>query len=136
MPFKLPISIVWFKRDLRLQDHAALAAALSQKWPVLLLYVFEPILYEESHCSERHWTFIKQSLQDLNLQLEKYQTTVMTVTGAFLDIIARIAQLADIKALYSHQETGLSVTYQRDLAVKAYCEQVQIPWQEYHQQGV
>ncbi|MGC6422334.1 MAG: FAD-binding domain-containing protein [Flavobacteriaceae bacterium] len=136
MPFKPPISIVWFKRDLRLQDHAALAAALSQKWPVLLLYVFEPILYEESHCSERHWTFIKQSLQDLNLQLEKYQTTVMTVTGAFLDIIARIAQLADIKALYSHQETGLSVTYQRDLAVKAYCEQVQIPWQEYHQQGV
>ena len=44
MPFRPPISIVWLKRDLRLEDHAALNAALSEKWPVLLVYVFESIL--------------------------------------------------------------------------------------------
>jgi Deoxyribodipyrimidine photolyase len=48
MPFKTPVSIVWLKRDLRLQDHAALNAAMEAKWPVLLLYVFEPILLEET----------------------------------------------------------------------------------------
>ena len=136
MPFKPPISLVWLKRDLRLQDHAALVTALTQKWPVLLLYVFEPALLEEPHFSDRHWTFIKQSLQDINTQLEKYQTAVMAVQGDFLEVLDGIEKQAEIKAIYSHQETGLKVTYQRDLAVQTYCEQEQIPWKEYHQHGV
>lgn len=136
MPFKPPVSIVWLKRDLRLQDHAALAAALNEKWPVLLLYVLEPELVNEPHCSERHWTFIKQSLADINHQLAPFQTEVLSVSGGFLDVLQLLQQQITIKGLYSHQETGLLVTYQRDLAVGDFCQKQGIEWKEFLQQGV
>ena len=136
MPFKPPVSIVWLKRDLRLQDHAALNAALQAKWPVLLLYVFEPILLEETHCSERHWTFVKQSLSDLNQQLQPFQTCVLSCQGDFLTVLASLQSHFEVKGLYSHQETGLLVTYQRDLKLRSYCRKQRLPWKEYLQQGV
>ncbi len=56
------VSVVWFKRDLRLQDHAPLKAAIEAGNPILLLYIFEPVLYEQSQYSQRHWRFVWQSL--------------------------------------------------------------------------
>ena len=38
--------VVWFKRDLHLADHAALAAAARQG-PVLCLYIVEPSLWAQ-----------------------------------------------------------------------------------------
>lgn len=35
------INVVWFKRDLRLQDNEAIYNALLAKKPILFLYVFE-----------------------------------------------------------------------------------------------
>ena len=136
MPFRPPISIVWLKRDLRLEDHAALNAALSEKWPVLLVYVFESILLNEPHTSERHWTFIKQSIQDLNTHLKDFSTEVFTCTGDFIEILNQLHQTFDLKGLYSHQETGLLKTYKRDLEVANFCKESNLKWKEYLQQGV
>ncbi len=136
MTFKPPVSIVWLKRDLRLQDHDALNAALETQWPVLLLYVFEPILLEEPHCSNRHWDFIKQSIVDLNRQLISYKTAVVSYQGNFLEILDGLQENVEIKGLYSHQETGLRVTYERDTQVAWYCKKKGFPWKEYQQQGV
>ncbi len=60
------VNIVWFKRDLRLADHAPLAAACDRGLPLLLLYLFEPDLLDDPHYSERHWRFVTESLQDLD----------------------------------------------------------------------
>lgn len=40
------IELVWFKRDLRVHDHAALAAAVASGRPVLPLYIIEPELWQ------------------------------------------------------------------------------------------
>ena len=48
------IAVVWLKRDLRLEDHEALTAALENNKLVLLLYVAEDFLLEDPHFSERH----------------------------------------------------------------------------------
>ena len=46
--------VVWFKRDLRLHDHAALthAAALG---PVLCLYIVEPGLWAQHDAALQHF---------------------------------------------------------------------------------
>ena len=59
------MKIVWFKRDLRLLDNEALHTALSSTGKVLLLYIFEPSLMKDYHYSQRHFNFIKQSLETL-----------------------------------------------------------------------
>jgi deoxyribodipyrimidine photo-lyase len=42
MSVKRPYSLVWFRRDLRLQDNPALQAALRSGQPVLALYIHDP----------------------------------------------------------------------------------------------
>ena len=63
------VNVVWFKRDLRLRDHAALTEACQQSLPILPVYCMEPGLLDDVHYSLRHWRFIWQSIADLNEQL-------------------------------------------------------------------
>ena len=51
------VQVVWFKRDLRIHDHAALTAAVDTGAPVLPLYVVEPSLIAHPHTSPRHVEF-------------------------------------------------------------------------------
>ena len=44
LSMKISVSIVWFKRDLRVHDHAALSAAKSDGSPILPLLSLNPII--------------------------------------------------------------------------------------------
>ena len=46
--------IVWFKRDLRIEDHEALAAC-AKAVSVLPLYILEPELWHQLDMSHRHY---------------------------------------------------------------------------------
>ena len=59
------INVVWLKRDLRLQDNEAIFKALKSKKRTIILYVFEHIILNDKHYSERHFNFIKESLKDI-----------------------------------------------------------------------
>lgn len=130
------ISVVWFKRDLRLRDHAPLQAAIAVKRPTLLLYIFEPSLYEAPQYSNRHWRFVWQSLCDLNAQLKPYGGKVHVTEGDPLHVFKRIEAVQTIEAIYSHEETGLAITYARDKKISAWCKMHGKPWIEYQTNGV
>ncbi len=57
----MALNVVWFKRDLRLSDHAPLSAAMASEGPLLLIYIIEPALLKDPHYRRRHWHFIAQS---------------------------------------------------------------------------
>ena len=59
------IDIVWFKRDLRVQDHAPLEAASQTGNSVLPLYVVEDDYWAQPFASERHWLFLEACLTEL-----------------------------------------------------------------------
>ena len=133
---RLPLAVVWLKRDLRLRDHAALTSALNHHKYTLLLYIAEPSLRHEAHSSDRHFDFIKQSLADLNKQLMKHNSSVLAVEGEVIEIFDQLTQLFTIEGVYTHMETGIGLTYQRDSAFKQWSTAAQIPWREYRQLGV
>ena len=58
-------SILWFKRDLRLSDHPALALAGAAGGRVLPLYVVEPEYWAQPDTSARQWDFTAECLDDL-----------------------------------------------------------------------
>lgn len=132
----LPIGIVWFKRDLRLQDHEALNCAVKNHKYVLLIYIAEKSLTEELHFSDRHLDFIKQSIVDLNKQLEPYHTHVLVPKGEVIEVFDQLNLYFHIEALYSHYETGIGLTFKRDKEVKKWSDKKGILWNEYRQQGV
>src|SRR5210317_285504 len=101
-----PINIVWFKRDLRLTDHRPLKEAIDSGLPLLLIYIFEPELMDDSHYSERHWTFVYQSLNDLNHQLAAFNSEIVTFKGEPSDVLSALLSTISVHSIFSHQEIG------------------------------
>lgn len=64
-----PIQVVWFKRDLRIHDHAPLANAAAVD-PTLPLFAIEPGHWQASDSALRHWQFAADALVDLSHALE------------------------------------------------------------------
>lgn len=123
--------VIWFKRDLRLRDHAPLRAVENNDVPVLLVYICEPSLEQDPHYSGRHWRFIHQSIQDLNQQLADFNTQILSINGEVIDVLAHLQSCYTVRNLYSYQEIGLNITFARDRAVKQQCKKLGIRWQEF-----
>jgi deoxyribodipyrimidine photo-lyase len=130
------IHVVWFKRDLRLQDNEAIKNALASNKRVLFLYVFENSLIDDPHYDERHWNFIKQSILDLNADLKKYNTQVLCVQTEVVNAFNQIFNSYKVDTVFSHQETGLLITYNRDKEFTRYCRNNSVKWEENNNNGV
>lgn len=85
---------------------------------------------------ERHWRFVRQAVDDLNQQLASYGHQLYLLHGEVLSTFVELARRYRINRLISHQETGLQVTYQRDIAVAEWACQEQITWEEHRPYGV
>ncbi len=135
---KTAINIVWFKRDLRLQDNEALSAAQEENLPIVLLYCFEPSIMKYDDSDPRHWRFVFESIQDLQHQLR--QLGVDAIIHIFHQeasfVFDQLAQLFTIKSVFSHQETGNQLTFQRDITVGGFFRNEQIIWHESQTNGV
>lgn len=127
----MDINIFWFKRDLRLQDNEALAMALNSSEPLLLLYVFESDLLFSSHYSERHRNFIKESISDINKNLIPFHTKVLSVRGTIPEVFERFDRSEiSVKKVFSSQETGIEISFKRDIRFKKWCQKKNIQWIE------
>lgn len=133
---KQPINIFWFKRDLRLLDNEPLNNAVSQKEKLLLIYCFEPSLKKNKHYTSRHWNFIKESINDLNIYLKNIDTHIHTYNKEFTDVLKEIQDKFLVKKIFSHKETGLNITFERDILLKEYCQENSIQWEEEINNGV
>ena len=130
------INVFWFKRDLRLYDNDALKAVLSKKLPILLIYIYEPSLFANSHYSERHWRFIYQSIADLNIELKKYNAEVVSVFSEVIPFFEKLIKDFKINAIYSTEETGIQLTYQRDIQFDSFTKKSNIEWKQFRNGGV
>ena len=128
-------SVVWFKRDLRIADHAALHAA-AQRGRVLCLYVIEPSCWAHPDAAHQHYQFLLESLRDLDADLRRFGGQLNVVVGEFVDVLARLFIANPFKAVFAHEETGNDVTYQRDLAVGRWCKAQGVEFNEFRQFGV
>ncbi|MEZ0486956.1 cryptochrome/deoxyribodipyrimidine photo-lyase family protein [Fibrella aquatica] len=161
------ITVLWFKRDLRLRDHAPLQAAINTGKPVLLLYCFEPSVQADPNYDPRHWRFVTECLADLNRQLPKLAISapkqqrthewlpfefddeaaadnipesgppkIWIFQREVVDVLAALQKEFTIDTLFSYEETGLKITYDRDKAVTQLCREQGIQWNEYQCNGV
>jgi deoxyribodipyrimidine photo-lyase len=123
-------SVVWFKRDLRLHDHAALAAA-TERGPVLCLHVVEPSLWRHPDASAQHLGFALESAEVLNHALHKRGGLLHVRVGELPEVLTELHTLAPFEALFSHEETGNDPSFQRDKAVATWCREHGVAWQEW-----
>ncbi|MFQ3326977.1 MAG: deoxyribodipyrimidine photo-lyase, partial [Salibacteraceae bacterium] len=101
------INIVWIKRDLRLSDHAAIAAAEGTNLPYLLLYIFDSKLIKHQEVSLRHLQFCWHSIQVMNTSLTPLNRQVETCYGNSLEVFEFIQERYEIQHVFSYRESGV-----------------------------
>lgn len=131
----MTIEVVWFKRDLRVTDHAPLAEAAA-RGRVVPLYVIEPELWMQPDVSSRHWQFIHTSLVNLADSLARRGSPLILRQGEIIEVLSRLRGELGRFTLCSHEETGNAWTYARDLRVAAWCREQGIEWRESPAHGV
>ena len=126
---------VWFKKDLRVNDHAPLLSA-SLEGNVIPLYIIEPEIINSDQFSSLHWNFIYQSLLELNKKLTNLGQPLIIRRGEAVETLHAINKEIPLNCMYSHEETGNAITYDRDKRVREWTREQNISWKEFTQTGV
>jgi len=75
-----PISVFWFRRDLRLKDNAGLYHALKSGLPVLPIFIFDThILNNLSSAKDRRVQFIHETIVSLKQELNKLGSDLLVL---------------------------------------------------------
>lgn len=88
-----PVTLVWFRRDLRLHDHATLATALAEREAILPIFVFDTdILARFTNPADRRLTFIMEALVGMHDQLRKWGGGMLVLHGDAREALPRMAE--------------------------------------------
>ena len=128
-------SLLWFKRDLRIRDHAPLAAVQTLD-SALALFVIEPEWLASPECDPQHVAFTLDCLAELRSSLASLGLPLRVLVGDATSAMTALHAQFPFTNLLSHEETGSGWTYTRDLAVAAWCKERGVVWHEWSQTGV
>jgi deoxyribodipyrimidine photo-lyase len=132
--------LIWYKRDLRIHDHPALALgaqiAADMGGAVLPLYIAQPDIWALPDASARQWAAVADALADLRSDLGALGAPLICRVGGAVEVLARLCKRARISHIVSHIEVGCLETYAVDRAVAAWARSEGIIWQELPQSGV
>lgn len=127
--------LLWFKRDLRVNDHPALARAAGMG-AVLPLYIVEPEYWALPDTSARQWDMTAEALAGLRGDLSALGAPLVVRVGDVVTVLERLCRQHAITRVFSHEETGNLWTFARDRRVGAWARASGIDWQELPQSGV
>ncbi len=130
-----PLQLVWFKRDLRIHDHAPLSNAAAVGL-VLPLYIVEPQLWEQEDRSLRQWNFVADSLNELRAALARIGQTLIVRKGDAIKVLMQLFKTHPFHTLLSHEETGTHWTRERDNHVVKWCQAMGVVWRQTPSNGV
>jgi len=128
-------ALVWFKRDLRVRDHAPLAEAMHFD-RALGLVVIEPQWLQSPECDPRHVGFLLDCVAELRRDLAARGLPLLVRTGAMPQVLPSLRREFAFTHLLSHEETGPGWSYARDRAVADWCRSQGVRWTEWPQTGV
>ena len=129
------VAVVWFKRDLRLHDHAALAAAASEG-RVLPLFIQEPDLLQGDEIDAATIEFAVACAAELDRRMRSLGGRLIVRQGEAVEVLDRLFAARPFASLHAHEETGGERTYARDRAVARWCRTNGVRFVERPQHGV
>lgn len=126
------VSLVVFRRDLRLSDNTALNKALEQSEYVIPCFIFDPrqVTEKNDYFSANAVQFMIESLQSLDKELHKHKGRLYIFKGEPDDIIAQLKKKIDFDALFINKDyTPFSVA--RDKKIERICSEHDIVYNSF-----
>jgi len=121
---------------MRVTDNVALLKSVAQSRGVAAMFVIEPGLLRTAETSAMHLHSWWDALTALQQALRDRGGELYFPEGEVVEVLDTIHGKSPLCALFSHEETGSSITYQRDIAVAAWCGRQNVVWREFPQNGV
>jgi deoxyribodipyrimidine photo-lyase len=97
-------NLVWFRRDLRAFDHAALHHALRAGGPVTCVFVLDTDILDALPRDDRRVHFIHASLLELDAELRRLGGHLRVVRGRAVDEIPRLAAQLGVDAVFANRD--------------------------------
>lgn len=133
---KEKVNIVWFKRDLRLSDHLPLKSAIVSGLPLVLLCLAEPEAEERGELDSRHRRFVAESVAEMNEKLARFGSRVELLAGRADDVFEALFEAFDVREVFSHRETGIAWTFDRDRRLARFFREHGAVWREFDFSGI
>ncbi|CAN6205229.1 unnamed protein product [Urochloa humidicola] len=101
-------AVVWFKHDLRIDDHPGLAAAVAEpRRPVVPLYVFDRRILEGY--SDKMLELLLFALKDLKMALKSQDSDLLVGLGNAEDIVLKLVKEVQAGLIFTEEEVEYRV---------------------------
>jgi deoxyribodipyrimidine photo-lyase len=128
---KPTINIIWFRRDLRLVDNAALYYALKESSNVLPIFIFDRnILDELEDRTDKRLQFIHNTLQEMQQQFVELNSSLEIFYSTPIETFKQLVEKYNIETVYTNHDFELYAT-QRDSLIKDFLHQHSINFKTY-----
>ncbi|HEY8856890.1 MAG TPA: deoxyribodipyrimidine photo-lyase [Rugosibacter sp.] len=114
----MPSALVWFRRDLRTHDHAALFHALKAHDQVYCVFVFDSTILASLPRSDRRVEFILRAVEEVADDLRRMGGALIILQGDPSDEIPQLAARLGVQAVYANRDYEPAAR-QHDTAVEA-----------------
>ena len=99
------VSVIWFRRDLRLHDNTALSHALQSGFPVVPVFIFDRTILDQLESPrDRRVEFIHQALQDMQRQLTEIGSSLEVYEGTPLEVWKKLSKKYTLAAVYLNHD--------------------------------
>ena len=133
---RLPAALVWFRRDLRDYDHAALSHALQAHQRVFCCFVFDTAILDAlADRDDRRVSFIHASLAELDASLRARGGGLIVCHGRAEDEIPRLASALKVVAVFANHDYE-PAAIRRDAQVEAALREQGIAWRSFKDQVI
>ncbi len=127
-------ALVWFRRDLRDYDHAALYYALKHHTQVYCAFVFDTAILDAlEDKADRRLEFIWESLRALKAAMQQRGGDILVRHGRAGEVIPLLAHELNVCAVYSNRDYE-PIAIARDQAVQERLAQQNIRFHQYKDQ--
>lgn len=100
-----PLTIFWFRRDLRLFDNAGFFNALQQSSAVMPIFIFDTnILSKLPNPNDARVTFIYECLQSIQQMCIKHMSSLHVYYGNPIEIFKKICSQHTVSAVYTNRD--------------------------------
>lgn len=131
-----PITVFWFRRDLRLHDNHGLFEALKNSNEVLPVFIFDKtILNKLSVKKDKRVSFIHQTIKKINDELLKVGSSLMVLNDEPINAFKTISESFTIKDVFANHDYE-PYAIDRDLKIKEWLKAKNISFHTFKDQVI
>lgn len=130
-----PITVFWFRRDLRLFDNNALFQALISGLAVLPVFIFDKNILKNLSPDDKRVSFIFQAIEHLNHLLLEYKTAIQVFYGNPDEVFGKLLSEYTINKVYANHDYE-PYALERDVHIKKNLAEKGVLFQTYKDQVI